>query len=524
MHEFVMSERVEPTTTALEMALIQQVAPESQVGHPTLKLVEEMHWVLRHDRATYEKAHNYVHGRQQWPWAPQNCNEELYHLQRLSIANVMQLVVDLPSEISYVDDYRRGGEPNLDDTGMPKTLPEWEVWQKNRMDARQSVVYTAAATYGQSFLLVNNQNPDNVRLDILPTRNTIAYFFDPVNDIRPGFVLTISILPKDEFIPGLAILWDSVNRYEFDLTMAGAFKLRSNPIPHGLGEDGFAPVVRYTCKIDDEGRVEGLVVPNIPHQDRINQATFNTNVTANYGSFKVRWASGLQVQFRPDPDDPTKPYLDPVNKLPVPVPVEVSQARMLMSPDPNVKFGQLDETPLDGYLKAEERAFENFTTLAQFPPLAQITSISNISAEALNALETQFMRFVGKLQTSWGESHEEVFRLVARALGDADGSASFGGEVRWRDMNSRSLGIIADAFGKLAAQVGVPYKALWGRVPGVTRGDIAEWSRLFDQQRDDELELAQKTSTMDAAAQEAMQSLPAQPEQPWQARSGRGGQ
>jgi hypothetical protein len=535
-----MSQRVESPSEFQGVAVSMALAPQTSAGSYDELLVQQMYRILMVDRTTFEEADDYVHGRQRLPWAPTHqASGELAHLQRVSIANIMQLIVELPTEVSYVDDYRRGGEPNVDSNGMPKTLPEWEVWQRNRMDARQGVLYTAAATYGQSFLLVNNLddfgNPredGNIRLEILPTRNTVAFFYDPVNDIRPAYVLTIKTSPAQQAAvlgnpatgtPGLAVLWDSVNRYELDYTVEGTFSLRSAPIPHNLGADGYAPVVRYTCKIDDEGRTEGLVIPNVAHQDRINQATFNTNVTANYGSFKVRWASGLQVQFQADPNDPTQPYLDPVTKRPVPLPVEVSQARMLMSPDPNVKFGQLDETPLDGYLKLEERAFENFTTLAQFPPLAQITTISNISAEALDALETSFMRFVLKLQTSWGESTEEVMRLVCQASGDTAGATAWGGEVRWRDMRSKSLGIIADSFGKLAAQVGVPYKALWSRVPGVTRGDLREWSQLAEHQRQDELALASKVSTLGAAGQEALQALPAQPAQPWQAMSSRGG-
>ena len=506
MHEFAEGQRVEVAVTP---------APDSsQAGHYSLALVEEMYAVLRHDRTRFEEADDYVHGRQRLPWAPQQATEELNHLQRLSIANITGLIVELPSEVSYVDDYRRGGEPNVDANGMPKQLPEWDVWQKNRMDARQGVLYTAADTYGQAFLLVNNLDPKNVRLDILPTRNTVAYFYDPVNDIRPGFVLTIKALPRTDAkgneVRGLALFFDSVSRYELEIDSDGKFYLKGRPIAHGLGEDGFAPVVRYTCKIDDEGRTEGLVIPNIPHQDRINQASFNTNVTANYGSFKVRWASGLQVNFRRDPDT-GEVMLDPETKKPIPEPVEVSQARMLVSPDPNVKFGQLDETPLEGYIRAEERAFENFTTLAQFPPLAQVSSVANLSAEALEALETQFMRFVLKLQTSWGESHEEVFRLICRAIGDEKGATSFGGEVRWRDMRSKSLGVIADAFGKLAAQVGVPHRALWGRIPGMTRGDVREMSLLAEQQLQDEMAQQAQANTAAAGAQE----------RPWQTAPGR---
>lgn len=476
-------------------------APDVPVGNFSLELVQLMYRTLHHDRAAFELADRYVKGDQAKPYAPSNPGTEIDALQKLSIANVMKLTVQLPAEVSYVDDYRRGGEPNLDQNGMPKTLPEWDTWQKNRMDARQSVLYVAACKYGQAFLCVDNIDPKNIRLDILPTRNTVAYFRDPVNDIRPSHVLTIKTRALNDTISGLAVLWDDKYRWELEYTIQGQFNLKGKPFAHGLGA---CPVVRYPCLIDDEGRTSGLVLPNIPHQDRINQATFNTNVTANFGSFKVRYAAGLQVQFREDPNNPGQPQLDPVTKRPIPIPVEVSQSRFLMSPDPNVTFGQLDETPLDGYLAAEERAFENFTTLVQFPPLAQVTSVANLSAEALAALETQFMRFCTLLQTTWGESHEEIFRILAAAHGDKAGAESFGGEVRWRDMGAKSMGIIADAFGKLKAQVGVPGQALWSKIPGTTRGDMKEWAILAEREREDQLQLAKQQSLAGAAQREQL--------------------
>jgi hypothetical protein len=158
---------------------------------------------------------------------------------------------------------------------------------------------------------------------------------------------------------------------------------------------------------------------------------------------------------------------------------------MLVSEAPDTKFGQLDETPLDGYLKNEDQATKNLAAIAQFPLHALIGNVSNLSAEALNALEAQFMRHLKSLQTSWGESHEELFRLIAEALGDEAGSNAFGGEVRWRDMESKAFGATLDGLGKAADMLQAPKRGLWAKIPGMTSGDLADWEALHEQEAAD---------------------------------------
>lgn len=346
------------------------------------------------------------------------------------------------------------------------------------MDARQATIYRASLTYGQSFALVNTLHRSNrVKVDILPTRQTVAFFDDPVNDIRPRTVLTIVTSARDENTPGLAVLWDDVNRYELHFTDKDDFEPFGEPVPHGLSG---CPVVRYTAgPADDEGRAVGVLNNTIyALQDRLNQACFSTNITADSGAFKVRTASGLEVQFKRNPETGEELIGSDGNRIPVPI--TVSQAKMLISESPDTKFGQLDETPISGYLLNEDQATKNLAAIAQFPLHALMGSVSNLSAEALAALETQFMRLVQSYQTSWGESHEELFRLLAEALEDTDGAQSYGGEVRWRDMESKSFAAVMDGLGKAAEMLDVPRRGLWSFIPGLTSGDIQDLERLRD--------------------------------------------
>ena len=53
--------------------------------------------------------------------------------------------------------------------------------------------------------------------------------------------------------------------------------------------------------------------------------------------------------------------------------------------------------------------------------------------------------------------------------------------VSWADTSTRSLASAADALGKLSTQLGIPPRALWTRIPGVSKTDAAEWTRIAEE-------------------------------------------
>lgn len=515
MHEYVEGNRDEHVLIA---------TPTGTPGSLDIELVKLMWDTLLHDRAdTFDLAHDYLHGDHTKPYAPQTASEQVRDLQERSITNWMPLLVNLPTQVSYVDGYRRGsGGEGLRSkaksegiTDTKRFSPEWKEWQRNRMDGRQATIYRAALTYGQSFALVNNlTKPGKPKVEVLPTRHTIAFFDDPVNDIRPKIVLTIKAYPRDEKNPGLAVLWDDTHRHELSITHQGDFARKGESVPHG--HESGCPVVRYTCgALDDEGRSQGVITRTmVSLQDRVNQAAFSTNITADFGAFKVRTAAGLQVNYKINAET-GEPLLDAAGN-PIPEPIVVSQARMLVSEAPDTKFDQLDETPIAGYLANEDQATKNLAAIAQFPLHALIGNVSNLSAEALEALEKQFMRQMESLHVSWGESHEELFRLIAEALGDSDGADSYGGEVRWRDMSSKSFGALMDGLGKAADMLAVPRRGLWSQIPGLTSGDLEDLDELAEEEKTEAILMA-----ADPAANAAREQRPARPARP--AQSGVGG-
>src|SRR5690606_27622457 len=148
-----------------------------------------------------------------------------------------------------------------------------------------------------------------------------------------------------------------------------------------------------------------------------------------------------------------------------------------MTPNDSAKFGTLDETPLDGYLDAVTSDIKQLAAVSQTPPHYLLGDMVNLSAEALAAAEAALTRSVKEMQRPLGESWELVLALAGAILGrEYDPTA----QVTWDDFESRSFSQIVDALGKAAQMLGIPVRALWSRIPGVTDADVESWADMAD--------------------------------------------
>lgn len=249
----------------------------------------------------------------------------------------------------------------------------------------------------------------------------------------------------------------------------------------------------------------------IPVQNRINQTIFDLLVAQTYASTKVRWATGMApplqryakdvyrlagliVEVEPGAEAPVGGELlhstgDVVldeSGNPIPLPINHNAKRFLFAEDETTKFGSLDETPLGGFIESIDMSIRHLSAISQTPPHHLLGQIANLSAEALLAAETALSRMVEEFRTSFGESWERVDRL---ALEMEDGISvdltDKEAEVIWRDMELKSLAQSADGLGKLSAQLGIPERGLWPRVPGVKQTELDEWDRLHEEENSD---------------------------------------
>ncbi|UQI46728.1 phage portal protein [Streptomyces sp. HU2014] len=431
---------------------------------------------LMRERERLDRIDRYLRGVHDGPYVPRSASEEYKLLAKRAITNWLPLLVKAPSQAMAVEGFRRpaGG------VGAEAGALEWEVWQANRMDARQASVMRAALAYGQSFVTVlpgpvtpeNPAGPARPVIRGVSPRLMYASYEDPAGDDLPQWALQVDAVPQQEGVEVPGRLFDATTVYEVVVGGKTGPRVTGNR-PHGLTR---CPVVRFAPDVDLEGRVTGVVEPMIPIQDRINQNVFDLLVVATFGAFKVRTIAGMTPEFVRDADGEL--VYDSTTGKPRVVPIQADASRFLVAPDPDTKFNQLDETPLSGYIEAIELGVRHLAAVSQTPPFFLLGSVVNLSAEALAASEAGLTRAVDEYKHALGEAWELVLGLCGLMVGrEMDPHA----QVVWRDAGSRSLSQTVDALGKAVQMLNVPARAMWSRIPGVTATDVEDWSLIQDQ-------------------------------------------
>ena len=390
-------------------------------------------------------------------------------LMARSQTNFLPLILDQFSQSLKVADYF-----TADDY---ESAGPWKHWQRNSLDARQTGVHRATLQYGEAYVVVTPGGVKDAPVirGVSPTRMVALYGepiewkaedYGPVDTDWPMMALEIRDqsmrLYDEEFVyffgaksaPSLASGWleqpyKSPRNLEF-----------IEKRPHGVG---VVPVVRFRDRqlLDGEEQ-SGIIEPLINIQDRIDETTFEMSAAQYFAAFKQRYVMGWV------PDDEAAG-------------LKMKAADTWFFEDPEVKAGQFDETPLDGYIASKNSAVRDLAAIAQVP--AQnlgSDSVSNISAEGLASLESARDRKSSEIQTSLGESWEQVFRTAAFIEGDEKAAADFQSEVKWEDATARSFAQQVDGLGKLATMLDVPVEALWELIPGWDRGMARRAARLAE--------------------------------------------
>ena len=397
-------------------------------------------------------------GAQELPAVPDTATREYRALQEKSITPWLGLCVQSLAQALIVEGYRTAGGD--EDNQL------WAIWQANQMDAKQTGIYEAAFTTGISYVAVlptampgQRSRPmveDVAAPEWRPYSSAeMTAFYERAYDEWPVYALAAEPGPTWRQTQGALTRWhvtmfDDEAVYIFDQEHDGA------PVLQDIREHGMSvcPVVRYVNRQTITGRALGEVEPYTAVAARIDQDVFDRLIVQRFGSWRVRTATGLVTPETSD--DQAKQELD----------LKVSD--ILVSDSPDTTFGSLPETRLDNHLRAPIEDVRMLAAVSQTPPTHLTGDLANISAEALAAIEAAYNRKVEARKVTFGEAHERAFALSAQIMGiDVDDEA----QVRWRDMESRSMAQTADAFGKLAQTLQIPVEVLWDKLGFLTDQD-----------------------------------------------------
>lgn len=403
------------------------------------------------------------------PHQPRQSTREYKELQSRAQTPWLRLVVTSVAQALFVDGYRRADDP--------ENAEAWTTWQTNNLDARQIAVHKAALAYGLSYVTVLpgkdplTSTPTPVMRGVSP-RRMITFYLDPAEDDWPAFALRVEPAKVDSKLGFALRFYDEqdVHYLQADAEMRKLDHVEARE--HGLN---VCPVVRFANDLDLEGRADGEVEPFIPVAGRIDQTVFDRLVVQRFASWVVRTIAGMSPPESLESDSDSEQAWRASEKL------RLRAEDILVSDDPDTKFGSLPASDMSGFISAVEADIKALAAVSQTPAHELLGTMANLSAEALAAARASLTAKVDERKTSFGESWEQALRLARWVDGDAEGARDAAAQVRWRDTEIRSLAQAADALGKLAQMLGVPVELLWEKVPGFTQQDIDRAKVLVEQ-------------------------------------------
>jgi hypothetical protein len=439
------------------------------------------------------------------PWTPEVAAERLRQkglpqgpvasLAWQSQTNFLPLVLDVFSQSMKVDNYIASDTQD--------TASAWEWWQRNKMSAQQAGIFRSVLAYGAAYCVAlpslspfgpNAQGflPGAPQVPVpalerpaagafvrpLSPRAMTALYGDPIEWV-PG----VTPVDTDWPIVAMEINGPSIRLYDEDKVhfigvqnvptsalgwRASTFNTSTNfeyidSRTHGVG---VCPVVRFRDRWTLEGDdVFGIIEPLLSIQSRIDETIFEMLVSQYFTAFTQRWVAG----WRPKDDDEM---------------LRMAASDTWFFDKDSVKVGQFAAGDLKAYLDSQQSAKRDLAAVAQVP--AQnlgIEGIANISEATLAALEAGKDRKAAEIQTSLGESFEQLLRTAAHLTGDEKGANDFDAEVRWQDTTARSFAQTVDGLGKLTAMLGIPEEMAWEAIPGWTHAMVERAKTLRDEQR-----------------------------------------
>ena len=367
--------------------------------------------------------------------------------------NWMPIVVDAVAERLLPQGIRLSGEPAADDEA-------WAIWQANNLDGDARPAHRAALTCGRAALMVW------AGADGLP-EITVEHPSEVVVAYESGSRRKRAAALKcwtDEWTGAERVnvyLPDRIVKFKADKLLDGRWS-EIETIPNPLD---VVPIVEMRNRIDLRGNVHSELAEVTSTQDQINKLVCDMLVASEFGAFRQRWATGLDVPVDEDTGQPIEPF-------------KAAMDRLWVSPDEATKFGDFAQTDLAIYVGAIENRVQSLASRSRTPPHYLLGGSAVMpSGESIKASETGLVAKVHERQTGFGEAWEEAMRLAFAVKGDDAKASDMGMEIVWADAESRTESEHVDALVKLKT-LSVPNQQLWEQA-GYTPQQIERFKSML---------------------------------------------
>ncbi|MEI6404128.1 MAG: phage portal protein, partial [Actinomycetota bacterium] len=216
------------------------------------------------------------------------------------------------------------------------------------------------------------------------------------------------------------------------------------PVPNRWGVVPVVPILNRPGLLEPSvSEIENI----LSKQDMINKLLADMVVAAEYGAFRQRWATGVEIPDDSDGDgQPSDEFIAAVNRL-----------WSVTAPD--AKFGEFGQTDLDPYVKAIVMLVQHIASQTATPPHYLLNTGVLPSGESLRAAEAPLVAKAKRRQRGFGASWAEVMRL-ALLMNGRELPAGETITTVWADPESRTESEHVDAVMKMKS-LDVPTQQLW---------------------------------------------------------------
>jgi hypothetical protein len=352
--------------------------------------------------------------------------------------NWCAICVDAPVERLQIVGFRLGEDDDAD---------AWDLWQRNSLDAESVIAHTEAGKCGRAYLLVDPTG-DEPRITVEHASQMIVAH-DPA-DRRNRLAALKRWMDDTGYAYATLYLPETVYRYvSTGVVREGArieWKARSEggEVPNSLGVVPVIPLYN-TPGLLNHG--ESDLKPAIPLQNAINKLCSDMLVASEYGAFRQRVLTGVEIPRDPETGQPLGR-----------TEIIAAMSRLWTFESKDAQVTDLAATDLGNFVSAIEMFKADFAAQTRTPPHYLLGQVINAAGEALQVAEAGLTSKCRRKILYFTDPWEEAMALALRAKGrDVDPRDL---EALWKSPERVSIGELADATLKKKA-LGIPLAVLW---------------------------------------------------------------
>jgi len=348
----------------------------------------------------------------------------------LSTTNLTGLAVEATAERINLEGVRVGDEPDSD-----KVV--WDMLQRCDFDEGSQDAITAALVYSRSFLSVEppSAGSESARLHYEDPRQVVMAYLP---DGRRGPALKVFTDEWTGTTFGTLYTDDIIIKMQRQGT-PGVDEVRwmARPLPRdqqAVSRNPLGEVPFFELQNKLTGAVRSEIAPLVLPQRRLNQIVFNTDAVAEYGAFRQKWVTGIEIPRDAD-GNPIAPY-------------DANIAKLFVAESSDVNFGDFNPSDMDPYIRLAQDVAAHMSRLSRVPITYFLSNISNLGGDALALLISGLVLKCQRRVKGYEPAIEGAVRLALRSMSDPRAAAA-NIEAKWADMETRSPAQSADSAVKL---------------------------------------------------------------------------